>query len=256
MKQGLIYAFVLFIIVGCTSSKDFILFNETNITQPQAKQTITTLKNIKFEYKIQPHDRISITMYNHPELGTSTVQSQREDTKGVLVNSRGYVRLPLIKSIHVAGLSQTAAQKKIEKAFSAYLEDAEVYLEVLNKRAYILGEINKPGIVPLFNEKLTLLQILAMAGDFTNYANKHSVVILKNRNNKVHSETVDLTGPNSLRLANIMIYPNDIVYVAPNSMKSYNVGISEISPTFGLLGHITQPLSNLASIRYLRDTRR
>ena len=46
----------------------------------------------------------------------------------------GNVRLPLIKTIHVAGLSQTAAQKKIEKAYGAYLEDAELYLEVLNKR--------------------------------------------------------------------------------------------------------------------------
>ena len=253
MHRRIIYLLLGLILVsltGCTSHKDYVLFNETNVTKPQAKKSVTPIKKIVFEYKIQPHDRISITMYNHPELGTSTVQSQREDTRGVLVNSRGFVRLPLIKSIHVAGLSQTAAQKKIEKAFSAYLEDAEVYLEVLNKRAYILGEVNKPGTIPLVNEKLTLLQALAMAGDLTDFANRKSIVIMKNHNNKTYTQTIDLTGKNSLELANLMIYPNDIIYVSPNNMKAFNVGVNEVSPVFGLVGQITQPIVN---IKYLED---
>ena len=202
--------------------EDLVLFNETNVTNPQANKSITDLStNPKFEYKIQPHDRVSITMYNHPELGTTSAQSQRQDTTGVLVNSRGYVRLPLVKSIHIAGLTQTAAQRKIEKAYSAYLEDAELYLEVLNKRAYVLGEVKNPGEIRLFNEKATLLQILAQAGDLTDHANRHAIVVMKNRNNQVHTETVDLTGVNSIKMANLMIYPNDVIYVTPNSMKNY-----------------------------------
>ena len=158
------------------------------------------------------------------------------------MNARGYLRLPLIKSIHVAGLSQSAAQKKIEKAFGAYLEDAEVYLEVLNKRAYVLGEVKNPGAIELFNEKVTLLQLLALAGDLTDFANRKSIVIMKNRHDKIYTQTINLTGKNSILMANLMIYPNDIVYVAPNGMKAFNVGVNEISPTVGLIGQITQPI--------------
>jgi polysaccharide export outer membrane protein len=251
MKKGILYlvtGLLLLSITGCTSIKDYLLFNETNITKPQAKKSVTIIKNTLFEYKIQPHDRLSITMYNHPELGTSSVQSQRQDTTGVLVNARGYVRLPLIKSIHVAGLTQTAAQKKIEKAFSAYLEDAEVYLEVLNKRAYILGEVKKPGAIPLFNEKLSLLQFLALSGDLTDFANRKSIVIMRQKANKIYTQTVDLTGKDSIKLASLMIYPNDIVYVAPNNMKAFNVGVDEISPSFALIRDIITPIAN---IKYL-----
>ncbi len=250
MRTLLMYLSVALAMVGCTTQKDLVLFNDTNITLPSAKKSVTALNNVKYEYLIQPHDRISITMYNHPELGTTSVQSQKQDLRGVLVNSSGYVRLPLIKSIHVAGLTQTQAQKKIEKAYSAYLEDAEVYLEVLNKRAYILGEVNKPGEIRLFNEKATLLQMLAKAGDFKDTANRHAVVIMKNRKNKVLTQTVDLTGANAIKMANLMIYPNDIVYVAPNGMKAFNVGVSEISPVFDLAGKITQPIVN---VKYLSD---
>ena len=246
MKRVLLYLLVALAMAGCTTKEEFVLFNETNVTNPHAKKTVTDLSTAaRYEYRIAPHDRISITMHNHPELGTTSVQSQRQDVRGVLVDSRGYLRLPLIKSIHIAGLTQTAAQKKIEKAYKAYLEDAELYLEVLNKRAYILGEVNKPGEISLFNEKATLLQLLAQAGDLKDSANREAIVILKNRNNKVHTQTVDLTGTNAIKMANLMIYPNDIVYVTPNDIKAFNVGVGEVSPVFGLVGDITQPIVNI-----------
>jgi len=253
MKKGLLYlllGLVIITISGCTTKNDYVLFSETNVTMPQAKKSITRIDKTIFEYKIQPHDRISITMYNHPELGTSSVQSQRADTTGVLVNARGFLRLPLIKSVHVAGLSQTAAQKKIEKAFSAYLEDAEVYLEVLNKRAYILGEVKKVGEMPLFNEKLTLLQILAKAGGFTDYANRKAVVIMKNRGNAIKTQTIDLTNLNSIKMANLMIYPNDIIYVPPTGLKPVNTSISQVNPSLGLINKILSPI---VSLRYLSN---
>ena len=240
-----------FVMTGCSTKSDLVLFNDTEVSKEQANKSVTDLSSVpKYEYKIRPHDRISITMYNHPELGTTSAASQRQDTTGVIVNSNGYVRLPLVKSIHIAGLTQTAAQKKIEKAYGAFLEDAEVYLEVLNKRAYVLGEVNKPGEMILFNEKATLLQLLAQAGDLTDFANRHAIVIMKQRKNTVHTETVDLTGANSIRMASMMIYPNDIVYVTPNSMKAFNIGVSEVSPMFRLIGDITQPIVN---IKYLED---
>jgi len=242
MKRMFMYILVALTLAGCTTKEDFVLFHDTNISQPQAHRSVVDIsKAPQYEYRIQPHDRISITMYNHPELGTNSVQSQKQDLSGILVNSAGNVRLPLIKSIHVAGLSQTQAQKKIEKAYSAYLEDAELNLEVLNKRAYILGEVNKPGEVRLFNEKTSLIQLIAKAGDLTDSANRHAIVVLKNRGNKIYTETVSLTGANSIRMATLMIYPNDVVYVAPNNIKSINVGINEVNPSLNLIGNILAP---------------
>ena len=253
MKKGILYLLLGLIIAtisGCTTKQDYVLFNETNITKEAAKKSITRIDNTIFEYKIQPHDRISITMYNHPELGTSSVQSQRQDTTGVLVNARGFVRLPLVKSVHVAGLTQTAAQKKIEKAFGAFLEDAEVYLEVLNKRAYILGEVKNVGEIQLFNEKLTLLQILAKAGGFTDYANRQAIVIMKNRGNAIKTQTIDLTNMDSIKMANLMIYPNDIIYVPPTGLKPFNTSISQVNPSLGLINKILSPI---VSLRYLSN---
>lgn len=243
------YVLVALTLAGCTTKEDFVLFHDTHVSDPQAHSSVVDLSHVaKYEYKIQPHDRISITMYNHPELGTNSVQSQRQDLSGVLVNSAGNVRLPLIKSIHVAGLSQTAAQKKIEKAYGAYLEDAELNLDVLNKRAYILGEVNKPGEVRLFNETATLLQLIAKAGDLKDTANRRAIVVLKSRGNKTYTQTVNLVGPDSIKVASLRIYPNDVVYVAPNNIKSINVGIKEVTPALTLINQILTPIALVTAL--------
>ena len=251
MNRILLWISMALVMAGCTTKEDLVLFNETKVTLPNAKNSITDLSHeARYEYIIVPHDRISITMYNHPELGTKSVQSKIEDKTGVLVNSQGNIRLPLVKTIHVAGLTQTQAQRKIEKAYKSYLEDGELSLEVLNKRAYVLGEVNKPGPIRLFNEKATLLQILAQAGDLTSSANRHALVIMKLRNNKAYTQTVNLTGLNSIKVANTMIYPNDVIYVTPTDMKARNVGLEELSPIFNFAGAVLQPAVN---IKYLSD---
>jgi len=241
---------------ACTTKEDFILFNQTKQLQKQSKKqteaqkqaqrdTLKQLENIEFEYKIQAHDRISLVVYKHPDLSTSTINSQQQE-RGLLVNSRGEIRLPLIKSIHLAGLTQTQAEDALEEALSVYIKKPDVQVEVLNKRAYIIGEVKRPGEIELINEKITLLQLIAKAGDLTDTANRQSILIMRGgANSKVKTELVNLTDINSLRTANLMIKPNDIVYITPNNMKAFNTGVKEINPIFNLIGNVLTPFVNI-----------
>jgi len=227
---------------ACSSKDDYILFNKAQNSQ---KEVVTVVKNIKFEYKVQPYDRISIIVYKHPELSSTTIGNAQFE-RGILVNSKGFLRLPLIKKIHIAGLSQTKVEEKISAAYRTYLKHPDIQIEVINKRAYVIGEVNQPGEIPLLNERLTLLQTLAKAGDMTVSANRSSILILKNgQMSKVHTKIVDLTDMNAIATANLMIEPNDIVYVMPNSMKAFNTQVNEISPIFQLISNILQPFVNI-----------
>ena len=233
--------------MGCSSKEDYVLFNQAPKTQ---SQEVLTPPNVQFEYKIRPHDRISVMVYNHPELSTRSNINMQEE-KGLLVNSQGYIRLPLVKKIKIVGLTQTEAEEKLSEAFRVYLKHPDIQLEVLNKRAYVIGEVNKPGEIPLDNERLSLLQTIAFAGDLTDHADRKSILIFKSGDSqKVRSQIVNLTDKNSLLTANLMIEPNDIVYVMPNNMKAFNNSVNEISPIFNLIGNILSPF---VSIKYLAD---
>jgi polysaccharide export outer membrane protein len=243
--------FLLTIIIiafsGCTSKNDYILFNQAQASQ---KEISTEVQNIQFEYKIQPYDRISIIVYKHPELSSTTIGNAQFE-RGILVNSEGYLRLPLIKKIQVAGLSQTEAETTISDAYRTYLKHPDIQIEVINKKAYVIGEVKQPGEVPLLNERLSLLQVLAKAGDLTDSANRSSILILKNgQMSKVNTRLVNLTDVHAIRTANLMIEPNDIVYVMPTGMKAFNTGVNEVAPIFTLISGILQPFVN---IKYLSN---
>jgi polysaccharide export outer membrane protein len=241
MKHFLLI-FTLIAFSACSSKDDYVLFNQAQKSQ---SNEMLQSSNIAFEYKILPHDRISIIVYKHPELSTTSMNNIQEE-KGLLVNSKGILRLPLIRKVKISGLTQTEAEEKISAAFKTYLKHPDVQLEVLNKRIYVIGEVRRPGEIELKNERLTLLQALALAGDLTTEANRKSILVLKSGGSKkVRTQIVNLTNVNSLMTANLMIEPNDIVYVMPNNMKVFNNQVNEVAPIFNLIGSVLNPFLTL-----------
>jgi len=248
LKRFILYTIVIINIIGCSSRNEFVLFNQTDAmqygSQPQnLNQPIQTrLDSAKFEYKIRPHDRLAISTYKHPELSTSTNQVGGDSLgQGILVNANGIIRLPLIDDVKVAGLTQPQAQRLLERKFREYLNHPSVQLEVLNKRAFVLGEVNHPGPIELRNEQVPLLQLLSIAGDLTNGANRQAIMIMKNRGDSIETKIVSLTDTNSIYTANQMIRPNDIVYVVPKGMRIFNNKIDEINPIFQLVANALTP---------------
>ena len=239
--------FLLLIIGGCSVKKDYILFNKSKTFQET--NTSVLHKNVKFEYKIVPHDRISLIVYQHPDLSTTTPMMATQD-KGILVDSEGVVSIPLLEDVKISGLTQKEAAKKIEMGYDKYLNYSKVRIEVLNKRAYVIGEVHKPGEFPLENEQLTLLQAIAQAGDFTDTANRQQIFIIRSAQNGAETIMIDLTDTNSITHANLMIKPNDIVYVTPTGMKAINTNIAAISPIFSIVGTI---LSTYVSFDYITN---
>jgi len=168
----------LFLLQGCGDKSHYILLQSTNKNrhnEPSMKQS--------YEYIILPQDRLKIAIYRNPELtsetssGASQLGQDMQDT-GVLVDTKGYISLPLINHIKVAGLTQSAAAKLITQRYKRYLKIPTVYVEVLNKRVYVIGEVNKPGPVKIDREKVTLLEALAFAGDLTDAAIRDNILIL------------------------------------------------------------------------------
>ena len=76
---------------GCSTKNDYVLFNGAELNHPASttisQEEIPSVSNVQFDYKIQPHDRISIIVYKHPELSTSNINRPRE--RGILVNAKG-----------------------------------------------------------------------------------------------------------------------------------------------------------------------
>jgi len=239
--------FAAFLVSGCGMDSDYKLLQ----TQHSVENQRITDRSI--EYRILPQDRIQVLLYKDPNqenMAASGELGQPMTNKGILVDAAGNVTLPLIGKVHIAGLTQTQAADKITRMYKKYLNTPSVYLEVLNKRILVLGEVNKPGVIELDKEKMSLFEAIAHAGDLTDSAVRNNIIILSSDKKGMHIRRVDLTHFDKMTLANLMLRPNDIVYVQPDNWKEFKVASNNFTSPFETITKIAAPF---VTLKYLSD---
>jgi len=150
--------------------------------------------------------------------------------KGFTINSEGYIRLPVIDTVLVNGLTITDAEKRIQERVDTYFKNATVILKSLNTKISVLGEVNRPGSFVVAKPEMNILEALAMAGDVNQFGDKRNVTIIRSAGGNNISYTIDLTDKNILKSKDFYLYPSDVVIVNPLSMKAFRM----TSPTFSL----------------------
>jgi polysaccharide export outer membrane protein len=93
----------------------------------------------------------------------------------------GKISLPLVDDIQAAGSTLLQVKKRITEALSGFVDAPAVYVmleESRSKRIYIVGKVNAPGEYPL-EKDMTLLQAIAMAGGFAEWADRGDIVIMR-----------------------------------------------------------------------------
>ncbi len=246
----LILAGVLILFSGCSNKTNQYQLLQTDANLTQQKVVVS---DRSIEYRILPQDRLEIALYKDPQQGAAVTGAlgQSMSPNGILVNTAGDVPLPLIGKVKVAGLTQTQAADRITTQYKKYLNTPSVYVEVLNKRLFVLGEVKNPGVVEIDREKMTLFEALAKSGDLTDAAVRNNIVILSNAPGKgMQMRTVDLTNFDTMNYASLMLRPNDIVYVQPNDWKEFKVTSSDY---LSILDPILKLAATYATFKYLVD---
>ena len=245
----ILWASAVLLLAGCSTNPDY------KLAQTETSVQTKTFTDRSIEYKILPQDRLGVSLYKDPAQSSDSLASnelgQPMNKDGILVNAAGYIALPLIGKTKVSGLSQSQAASKITREYKKYLNTPTVYVEVMNKRLFILGEVNKPGVVNIDKEKMTLFEAIAHAGDLTDAAVRNEIIIISNSPTKgMQMRTVDLTNFDTMRYASLMLRPNDIVYVQPNDWKEFRVASDDFTSPFVTIAKIAAPF---VTLKYLSN---
>ena len=246
---------------GCSSkSSKYVLFDDkTNSTvAPEIMdgEVINTSSVMvdTYEYKLVPNNRLSILVYNHPELSTRDVRAQvaPADERGALIAQDGTINIPLIGVVRISGLTAREAGDLLSREYGRYIKNAHVTLEVLNKRVYVLGEVRQPGRVNIIEDTGNLLEALSTTGGFTDFAARNKIQIIRGTQSNPIVKTIDLTKVSSLGFNNLTLHPNDVIYVQPNKTRQRNMAIAEALPGINIVQSI---LGALFTGKQLTNTR-
>ena len=189
-------------------------------TDAEADRSATATRNqspvqatsLAKEYRVGPNDLIEIEVFDIENL-----------KRTVRVNGTGSISMPLIGSVHIAGLTQQEVEARIADRYrEKYLQNPQVSVfikEFTNDRITIEGAVSKPGIFPL-NGELTLLRALAMAGGFGPIANTSEVMIFRVNEQKVRQVAVfDVEKIRSGKGDDPVIKGDDLIVVQRDSTR-------------------------------------
>jgi polysaccharide export outer membrane protein len=127
------------------------------------------------QFVIGVEDVLDVRMPDHPELSAK-----------VPVRPDGKITLPLVDDVVAAGLTPDALKQRLIDAYKAFVTVPNISVlvsEINSLRFYVLGEVAKPGVYPL-RSRTRVLQAVAVAGGFTQYAAKDRVVLLRDAGGK------------------------------------------------------------------------
>ena len=127
-----------------------------------------------------------------------------------LVDANGQAKFPMIGEVKLEGLTMRQAEGLLEEAYTKYYEDAYAVLRYTNKRVIVLGATGGQ-VIPLANENMKLVEVLALAQGLNNDAKAHNIRIM--RGDKIF--VADLSTFDGYVKNNIPIQSGDIVYVEP-----------------------------------------
>jgi len=122
------------------------------------------------DYVIGPEDLLQITVWKNESL-----------SRELAVRPDGKISMPLLHDIQAAGLTPMKLQEKLSTALGEFMPNPEVSVTVTDVRSYrisVLGEVVKPGVLQLKSDT-TVLEAIALAGGFRDFASPSKIVILR-----------------------------------------------------------------------------
>lgn len=199
------------------------------------------------DYRLRVNDEIVYRLITSDETISKLISPQTAGSSGqnmisYRIYTDGTIDLPFISSIFIEGLTLNEASVAIENRLKELIPDAIVKLSLSNKTFTIFGDAGS-GIFPIYKEKLTIFQALAMSGDFNDASDRKHIRIIRETNEGTQILEFDIRPKSIIDSKYYYIYPNDIIYVQREFSSFYKVNNFS-----SLLSVITFSLSLLFSV--------
>lgn len=191
------------------------------------------------EYRIQPYDIISLSIttnegYKLINAGSDSRGGNRSNRKmeiNYLVEYDGYVKVPTLGRVKLAGKTIREAEAFLEKKYGDFYKKPFVLLSVNNRKVYIFKSGGNEGsVINIPEDRLTLIEALAMSGGIPDGDKAYKIKLIRgevSKDPKVYR--YNISSLKDIQGSNLLLKANDIIYIESRPRYARRV-IREITP--------------------------
>lgn len=196
-------------------------------------------------YKVGVQDVLMIRVWG--DAGLSVGGESKDGDKragGLVVQNNGTIFYPYVGNIKVEGESIEAVRILLTKKLSKYIADPQISVgvsEYRSKRVHIMGEVRKPGTYPITDTPMSILDATMLGGIDNRTADTEQIYVIRRasaNNGAVAKPLIYRFNGGSadamLLAGQFYLNAEDVVFVAPAGVVSWNRVISNILPSVGL----------------------
>ncbi len=210
---------------SCTSYKSLLNYNESPQI-PKGPQVITNFKPLT----IQPSDilRVRVSSTDMAAVAPFSTSSSTSGEGGgfdeYLVSSEGDIDFPTIGKISVKGLQVEEIKARIlERLKPFFSQEPIVQVRLTNFRINVNGEVSSPGSFSVYSDRVTIIEAISLAGDFTSYSQRDSILIIREQDGVRNFGYVNFNSSEIFSSPYFYLQQNDVVYVRPSKTKVNSV---------------------------------
>ncbi len=241
LKNTLFLITATMLLSSCYYNKRLVYLQDETYSESQPK----FVENKRSQYLLQPNDVLSIKVKSSTDAQVSdlfniitTTQAPTFTSPGNLflegysIDSEGKITLPIIGPLPIKDLTIEAAQDLIQASANKYLKNATVIVKLISFKVTVLGEVNNPGYHYVYNNQVTILEALGLAGDLNSVGSRKNVKLVRQVKNGSEVVLLDLTNPALLKSKYYYLMPNDAIYVEPLRARSGRLNLEHLTLVF------------------------
>ncbi|MDR7127894.1 polysaccharide export outer membrane protein [Algoriphagus sp. 4150] len=239
--KRLLFFLLLLTISSCISNEKIIYLQNQDGNAGIADGELITYKIP--EYRLQYNDIIDVNVQtvddmaqfgfnNRPpqvnaQMGNVSSQSGGDIyyMTGYTVDEKGNVRLPIVGEVYVRNKTLDEARVDIEQRLRGFVK-SELYVKVKlgGVRYSALGEFKRPGKYVVLQDRMTIFEAIANAGDLTTVAKRSDVLLIRQYPEGTKLHRIDLLDRQIVESPFYFIQPNDQLYVEPMKVREAGTG--------------------------------
>lgn len=161
---------------------------------------------------------------------------------GYTLDNEGKIELPVLGEINLAGMTVEEAKIAIENKMKGIVvgdENLFVRIRLGGIRYSALGEFNRPGKYTILQNRLTIFEAIANAGDMNVLANRGNVLLIRQYPEGSKSFRINLNSDKIMDTEFYYLRPNDMIYVEPMKVRELGTGVNLLQTMQLLISVIT-----------------